>query len=128
MATVINDFSSFLSELNQNNKRTVKFSLETVEYEITYSELTSAEEASVQKEFERWFTATYKDENRKDKDVGLQQYRYYKMIAKNMTQLLTFEQFLGMPRTVISAMVGAIEEDLINRYPHIKKHVDALRL
>lgn len=90
---------------------------------VKYTELSSAEEATVRDEFEEWFKANYGKETR-EREVSLQQYRYYKMLAKHAAGLDTFEDFLRIPRVVISAFATAIEEDMLQRYPHLKKQLE----
>lgn len=122
--TIVENFTEFLKDVTENNAYSVEFTINDKTYTIKYSELTSGEEAKIAKEFERWFKDYFANsDEKKEKDVSFQQFRYYKMLAKHM-HIATFDDFIKMPRAIIGAMVVAIEEDLLKRYPHIKKQFD----
>lgn len=122
MANYIESFTDFITENGPNACHDV-----TIEYNgntklIQYRELSSKEETSALKEFEDWFKGNYGKEDR-DRTVGLQQYRYFKMIKPFANDLETFDDFIKLPRTLIGAIVTAIEENLLERYPHLKRQL-----
>jgi len=127
MSELIEDFGDFISKVNEKNKFEVEFEVNGELNTIAYSELSSSEEISVQKEFGRWYKDNYKDTTF-DKDVSLQQFRFFKMIQKaGGMGKTTFDEFMAMPRLITSALAVSIEKDLFDRYPHIKDQINALR-
>lgn len=118
---MIEDFGAFVKGVKSKNTYTVEFEVGKEDYSFKYSELTSAEESAMMKEFARWYKDNYQDESSKDKELSLTQYRYFKMLQKHAKGLETFDTFLSMPRLIIGAIAAAIEDDMLVRYPHLQK-------
>lgn len=120
MVKLITDFKNFSEELDKKSVRTVKFEIDDEEFELKYSELKNKDESRVEAEFKSWLEGNEGG----PRDITKDTYRFYKMIVPHLDKRITFDEFLSMPRMVVSAMVTAIEMDLIERYPHIKAHLN----
>ncbi len=121
MVEVVTDFTEFVKNIQAKNKYTIHIKINDMDMDLCYSEPTSQEDIRNSKEFEMWYQSKYKDEQRALKLALDGQWRIWKMIQRHMKGMDIFENFLELPTPVAAAIVRAIEEDLVARYPHLNK-------